>query len=404
MGSAADRSSSWRRAGCPRPVPSRMTVYRVLVRHGLIEPGAAAPAPGGLPALAAGRRRWQLWQMDIVGGVLLWPTGREAKVVTGVDDHSRFCVIAAGGAPGDRPGGVPGVRRRRCAGSGCRRRCSPTTASSSPTGSARAGRCCSTGSAGTTASSTGSPSPPRRPRPGRSSGSTRPCAASCSTTPGRSPTWRRRRPRSTRGWPSTTPTGRTSRWTWPSRPTGSPPTHRPTSDERAAAAAALRRLAAAPARRSRRRQSTAAGRPSAGPADAGRRPASPGGPVEFDRVVPASGNLGVAGKQFWLGPARAGRHGHVLGRHRRHPPAHRRRPGQDRPLPPVRRRPGHPGRQRRPPRRPAAAAARRGRGAAVEVDRLVNAAGTVSLAGTAAAGRRDPRPAAGSASASSRPP
>ncbi len=31
-----------------------------------------------------------------------------------------------------------------------------------------------------------------------------------------------------------------------------------------------------------------------------------GGPVAFDRVVPASGNLGVAGKQFWLGPVRAG--------------------------------------------------------------------------------------------------
>jgi len=28
--------------------------------------------------------------------------------------------------------------------------------------------------------------------------------------------------------------------------------------------------------------------------------------VEFERVVPASGNLGVAGKQFWLGPLRAG--------------------------------------------------------------------------------------------------
>lgn len=31
-----------------------------------------------------------------------------------------------------------------------------------------------------------------------------------------------------------------------------------------------------------------------------------GGPVEFERVVPASGNLQVAGKQFWLGPARSG--------------------------------------------------------------------------------------------------
>jgi hypothetical protein len=31
-----------------------------------------------------------------------------------------------------------------------------------------------------------------------------------------------------------------------------------------------------------------------------------GGPVEFERVVPASGNMQVAGKQFWLGPQRAG--------------------------------------------------------------------------------------------------
>ncbi len=73
------------------PVPSRMGVYRALVRHGLIQPGT-------------GRRkqvfrRWQrdapmeLWQMDIVGGVFL-ADGREVKVVTGVDDHSRYCVIA----------------------------------------------------------------------------------------------------------------------------------------------------------------------------------------------------------------------------------------------------------------------------------------------------------------------
>jgi hypothetical protein len=29
--------------------------------------------------------------------------------------------------------------------------------------------------------------------------------------------------------------------------------------------------------------------------------------VEIDRLVPASGNLGICGQQFWLGPARAGR-------------------------------------------------------------------------------------------------
>jgi hypothetical protein len=35
----------------------------------------------------------QLWQMDIVGGIML-ADGTECKVVTGVDDHSRYCVIA----------------------------------------------------------------------------------------------------------------------------------------------------------------------------------------------------------------------------------------------------------------------------------------------------------------------
>jgi hypothetical protein len=35
----------------------------------------------------------QLWQMDVMGGVEL-QDGTELKVVTGVDDHSRFCVAA----------------------------------------------------------------------------------------------------------------------------------------------------------------------------------------------------------------------------------------------------------------------------------------------------------------------
>jgi transposase len=80
------------RNGCPDPIPSRVTVHRVLIRHGLV-------------VLTTRRRRrqdyqrWQrevpmeLWQMDIVGGIRL-ADGGEAKVVTGVDDHSRFCVIA----------------------------------------------------------------------------------------------------------------------------------------------------------------------------------------------------------------------------------------------------------------------------------------------------------------------
>ncbi|MEV5346894.1 IS481 family transposase [Streptomyces achromogenes] len=86
------------RSGTVSPVPSRMTVYRILVRHGLVEPGVRRRKRSDY-------KRWQrdrpmqLWQMDIVGGVMLVNpvTGEltEAKVVTGVDDHSRYCVIAS---------------------------------------------------------------------------------------------------------------------------------------------------------------------------------------------------------------------------------------------------------------------------------------------------------------------
>jgi hypothetical protein len=35
----------------------------------------------------------ELWQLDVMGGI--WLTdGRELKAVTGIDDHSRFCVAA----------------------------------------------------------------------------------------------------------------------------------------------------------------------------------------------------------------------------------------------------------------------------------------------------------------------
>ena len=73
------------------PVPSRMSVYRVLVRHGLIEPQSRKRPRDSYV-------RWErdapmaLWQMDLVGGIFL-ADGTEAKLVTGVDDHSRFCVI-----------------------------------------------------------------------------------------------------------------------------------------------------------------------------------------------------------------------------------------------------------------------------------------------------------------------
>ena len=74
------------------PVPSRSAIYRTLVRHGLIEPVARRRRRGDY-------RRWErdrpmeLWQLDVMGGVWL-QGGHELKAVTGIDDHSRFCVAA----------------------------------------------------------------------------------------------------------------------------------------------------------------------------------------------------------------------------------------------------------------------------------------------------------------------
>lgn len=72
-------------------VPSRATVHRVLTRNGMIDPQAQEHKRK--------YKRWQretpmhLWQLDIVGGVPL-AEGRECKLLTGIDDHSRFVVIA----------------------------------------------------------------------------------------------------------------------------------------------------------------------------------------------------------------------------------------------------------------------------------------------------------------------
>jgi len=74
------------------PLPSRSAIYRVLVRHGLV------------PARKRKRRRqdykrWQreepmqLWQLDVTGSVFL-ADGTELKLISGLDDCSRFCVIA----------------------------------------------------------------------------------------------------------------------------------------------------------------------------------------------------------------------------------------------------------------------------------------------------------------------
>lgn len=73
-------------------VVSESGVYRALVRLNLVD-------PSGHRRRDRRWRRWErgapmeLWQMDVVGGFVL-ADGRRAKALTGVDDHSRFCVCA----------------------------------------------------------------------------------------------------------------------------------------------------------------------------------------------------------------------------------------------------------------------------------------------------------------------
>lgn len=79
------------RAGI-EPLPSRSAIYRCLVRHTLLEPKPRKRRPSDY-------KRWErsrpmeLWQMDVTLGVRL-VDGSRPSVVTGVDDHSRFCICA----------------------------------------------------------------------------------------------------------------------------------------------------------------------------------------------------------------------------------------------------------------------------------------------------------------------
>ena len=74
------------------PLPGRSSVYRCLVRYGLIQPQARRRKRSDY-------RRWErsrameLWQMDVVGGVML-ADGQKASIVSRIDDHSRFVVSA----------------------------------------------------------------------------------------------------------------------------------------------------------------------------------------------------------------------------------------------------------------------------------------------------------------------
>ena len=73
-------------------LPGRSSVYRALVRHGLVEAKKRKRRREDYRRWERGRAM-ELWQMDVMGRVFL-ASGMEVKVVTGIDDHSRFIVSA----------------------------------------------------------------------------------------------------------------------------------------------------------------------------------------------------------------------------------------------------------------------------------------------------------------------
>jgi transposase InsO family protein len=278
-----------------------MSVYRVLVRHGLIE-----PAPRKRPRDSY--LRWErdepmaLWQMDIVGGMFL-ADGTEAKLVTGVDDHSRYCVIASvvtratgravclAFASALREFGVPdevltdnGKQFTDRFGKG---------------GEVLFDRICRDN--GITHRLTQPRHPTTTGKVERFHGSLRReltddavpfagLAAAQAAIDEWAEEYNTRRPHQGIGMKAPAERFSTARATAERELL---PLRLPAVIS-LAPVPALPADPARPAQEERREPSPPAPRPYAG------------GPVEFDRVVPASGNMQVAGKQFWPGPARSG--------------------------------------------------------------------------------------------------
>ncbi|MBL7627680.1 IS481 family transposase [Frankia sp. CN6] len=291
------------------PLPSRMTVYRILVRHGLVDPKARRRRREDY-------KRWQrdapmqLWQLDIVGGVLVAGADgqvAEVKVVTGIDDHSRYCVLAtvvarptgravcAAFATALAEFGVPDevltdngkqftdrfgkggevLFDRICRTNGIRHR---LTQPASPTTTGKVERMHQT-----------------LRRELLDTGEIHPDLAAAQAALDR---WRTdyNTARPHQALDMATPASR----------------FRPVpDDERALLPLELpAALAVVPSPR----PEVDDREPDLSPPPTASDPAAPvpvavpwtGGPVEFERVVPTSGNMAVAGRQFWLGPARAG--------------------------------------------------------------------------------------------------
>jgi transposase len=205
------------RAGVDQ-VPSPSGIKRALRRRGLVEYG---PRRRKKKQYRRWERDWamELWQMDVVGEILL-KDGTELKAVTGVDDHSRYCVSAK-------------LVRRATSRAVCDALLQALERHGVPdellTDNAKVftGRigphpveCSSTASAGRTAYATCSRPCALRPRRARSSASTGRFETTFWQKP-LSPTSTRPRRRSTCGWRSTTPGALISPSTWRLLPSAS---------------------------------------------------------------------------------------------------------------------------------------------------------------------------------------
>jgi len=156
------------RAGV-EPAPSRSGIYRALKRADLIDPGARRRRDRRF-------RRWErggameLWQMDVVGGLAL-ADGRSCKILTGLDDHSRF-VVCAGVMVRATSRAVCGHFADALRRHGVPQEILTDNGKVFTGGSPRVtSRCCSIGSAGRTGLITCSRLRGARRRPARSSGS-----------------------------------------------------------------------------------------------------------------------------------------------------------------------------------------------------------------------------------------
>jgi transposase-like protein len=72
--------------------PARSSIYRALVRHQLIVPVERKRSAASYRRFER-TRSMELWQMDVVSRIYL-ANGTQLHCVTGIDDYSRFVVLA----------------------------------------------------------------------------------------------------------------------------------------------------------------------------------------------------------------------------------------------------------------------------------------------------------------------